>query len=171
GYFQHVIEFGLAHDLTSFLRAGLAGALAKKRRRSGGSCGDKSPHRHGTIGNWRFLSGSLPRSNFHDRKGQIVGATTAHRPLGPANDQLEIGSKPMRKFALSVALLAAASLSTAALAADSTASGTIKALDAKACTVTLDTSTVYHFDAKCDLSKFKVGEKVAITWAAKNNAD
>ena len=76
----------------------------------------------------------------------------------------------MRKFALSLALLAAASLSTAALAADSTASGKIKALDAKACTVTLDNSTVYHFDAKCDLSKFKVGEKVAITWSAKNNA-
>jgi hypothetical protein len=77
----------------------------------------------------------------------------------------------MRSFALSLVLLAAAGVSTAALAADSTTSGAIKTLDAKACTVTLDNSTVYHFDAKCDFSKFKVGEKVAITWAAKNNAD
>ena len=77
----------------------------------------------------------------------------------------------MRKLALSLVLLAAAGLSTAALAADSTATGKIKALDAKACTVTLDNSTVYHFDAKCDLSKFKAGEKVTITWAAKDNAD
>jgi Cu/Ag efflux protein CusF len=78
----------------------------------------------------------------------------------------------MRKFVLSLAILAAAGLSTVAFAAaDNIASGSIKALDGKACTVTLDNSTVYHFDAKCDLSKFKVGEKVAITWAAKNNAD
>ena len=77
----------------------------------------------------------------------------------------------MRKLALSAALLAVAGLSTAALAADSTSTGAIKALDAKACTVTLDNSTVYHFDAKCDFSKLKVGEKVTITWAAKNNAD
>ena len=76
----------------------------------------------------------------------------------------------MRKFALSLALLAAASLSTAALAADSTASGKIKALDAKACTVTLDNSTVYHFDAKCDLSKFKVGEMVGGPGAVKDGA-
>ena len=51
------------------------------------------------------------------------------------------------------------------------AEGGTKALDAKACTVTLDNSTVYHFDAKCDFSKLKVGEKVAITWEAKNNQD
>ena len=79
----------------------------------------------------------------------------------------------MRKFALSLAVLAAAGLSSAAFAdtAPSTATGAIKALDAKACTVTLDNSTVYHFDAKCDFSKLKVGEKVSITWTAKNNAD
>jgi Cu/Ag efflux protein CusF len=77
----------------------------------------------------------------------------------------------MRKFALSLVLLTAAGLSTAAVAADSTATGKIKTLDAKACTVTLDNSTVYHFDAKCDFSKLKVGEKVAITWTSKNNAD
>jgi hypothetical protein len=77
----------------------------------------------------------------------------------------------MRKFALSLALLAATGLASGAMAADSTTTGKIKALDAKACTVTLDTSTVYHFEPKCDFAKFKVGEKVAITWATKNNAD
>ena len=40
----------------------------------------------------------------------------------------------MRKLALSLVLLAAAGLSTAALAADSTATGKIKALDAKVTT-------------------------------------
>jgi Cu/Ag efflux protein CusF len=79
----------------------------------------------------------------------------------------------MRKLVLSLAVLTATGLSSVAFAdtAPSTATGAIKALDAKACTVTLDNSTVYHFDAKCDFSKLKVGEKVAITWAAKDNAD
>jgi len=78
----------------------------------------------------------------------------------------------MRKLILSLAVVAAG-LSSAAIAANApaTATGAIKALDAKACTVTLDNSTVYHFDAKCDFSKLKVGEKVAITWEAKNNQD
>ena len=58
----------------------------------------------------------------------------------------------------------------AAAAAPTTTTGTIKALDAKACTVTLDT-TVYHFDPKCDFSKLTVGEKVSITWTAKDKAD
>jgi hypothetical protein len=80
----------------------------------------------------------------------------------------------MRKFLiplLLVASVAAPSLALAATAPANTVNGAIKALDAKDCTVTLDNSTVYHFDAKCDFSTLTVGEKVAITWATKDNAD
>ena len=49
--------------------------------------------------------------------------------------------------------------------------GTIKAINAKAETVTLDNKTVYYFPAKVDLSKVKVGEKGAITWTAKGKKD
>jgi hypothetical protein len=41
--------------------------------------------------------------------------------------------------------------------------GTIKALDAKACTVTIGTRVI-HFAEKCDFAKFKVGERVKLTW-------
>jgi hypothetical protein len=79
----------------------------------------------------------------------------------------------MRNIILPLIVVAGAGLASAALAATAaptTTTGTIKALDAKACTVTLD-QTIYHFNPKCDFSKLKVGEKVAITWTAKNNAD
>ena len=79
----------------------------------------------------------------------------------------------MRNFIMPLVVVATigfASASFAAAAAPTTTTGTIKALDAKACTVTLD-ATVYHFDPKCDFSKLTVGEKVAVTWTAKDNAD
>lgn len=79
----------------------------------------------------------------------------------------------MRNFVMPLIVVAAAgfaSVAMAAAAAPTTTTGTIKSLDAKACTVTLD-ATVYHFDPKCDFSKLTVGEKVAVTWTAKNNAD
>jgi hypothetical protein len=44
-----------------------------------------------------------------------------------------------------------------------TLTGAIKALDAKACTVTIGTRVI-HFAQKCDFSKFKVGERVKLTW-------
>jgi Cu/Ag efflux protein CusF len=49
-----------------------------------------------------------------------------------------------------------------------TTDGTIKAIDAKACTITLDNKAVYHFVAKCDFSKLTAGEKVAVTWQTKH---
>jgi hypothetical protein len=49
--------------------------------------------------------------------------------------------------------------------------GIIKAINTKAETVTLDNKTVYYFPAKFDLSKVKVGEKVAVTWTAKGKKD
>lgn len=93
----------------------------------------------------------------------------------------------MRKLALSVLILAAFG-ATSAMAATAPAKpamtkpavtapaptvtdGVIKAINAKAETVTLDNKTVYHFPAKFDLSKVKVGEKVAITWTAKGKKD
>lgn len=42
--------------------------------------------------------------------------------------------------------------------------GTIKAIDAKAMTVTMDDGTVYDFAATMKLAGFKVGEKVMIGW-------
>lgn len=48
-----------------------------------------------------------------------------------------------------------------------TTRGTIKLIDAKACTITLISKSVYQFGPKCDFTKLKVGEKVAIKWAPK----
>lgn len=72
----------------------------------------------------------------------------------------------MRKLTIALALVAGLA-STAAMAAATTTTGAIKAMDAKACTVTLDSGSVYYFGTKCDFSKLKAGEKVAITWTAK----
>lgn len=88
----------------------------------------------------------------------------------------------MRKLALPLLIVAALG-ATSAMAATTTTpakpaavvptvtNGMIKALSAKACTVTLDNKTTYYFAAKCDFSKLKVGEKVAVTWTAKGKKD
>jgi len=88
----------------------------------------------------------------------------------------------MRKLALPILIVAALG-ATSAMAATATTTpakpavvptvtnGMIKALSAKACTVTLDNKTTYYFAAKCDFSKLKVGEKVAVTWTAKGKKD
>ena len=70
----------------------------------------------------------------------------------------------MRKFLIPLMLVASVGASTMAFAAGSTAHGTIQSMDAKACTVTLADKAVYQFAAKCDFSKLKAGEKVAITY-------
>ena len=72
----------------------------------------------------------------------------------------------MRKVLLA-AILATSVLSAQAFAADSTAAGAIKALDAAKCTITLADGKVYQFAAKCDFSKLKVGDKVTITFTTK----
>ena len=43
-------------------------------------------------------------------------------------------------------------------------SGTIKSTDAKARTVTLETGRIYHSEARLDLSRFKSGDKVSVTY-------
>ena len=89
----------------------------------------------------------------------------------------------MRKLALPLLIVAALSASSAMAAttpakpapkpapAPTVTDGVIKSINAKAETVTLDNKTVYYFPAKFDLSKVKVGEKVAITWTAKGKKD
>jgi len=47
------------------------------------------------------------------------------------------------------------------------ARGTIKLIDAKACTITLTSRNVYQFGPSCDFAKLKVGERVSIKWAPK----
>jgi len=89
----------------------------------------------------------------------------------------------MNKLVLPLLLVAALG-SSSAMAATATKSapmkaaitptvtdGVIKAINVKAETVTLDNKTVYYFAKKFDLSKVKVGEKVAITWTAKGKKD
>ena len=69
----------------------------------------------------------------------------------------------MNKFLLPLALMAALATGSAAFAATNTAvTGTLKALNAKACTATVNKS-VYHFAKGCDFSKLKVGERVTVT--------
>lgn len=78
----------------------------------------------------------------------------------------------MRKIFLPVLLVASLGVSSAAMAATMhTTKGAIKALDAKACTVTLVNKDVFHLGAKCDLSKLSVGENVTVTWHVKNKLD
>lgn len=72
----------------------------------------------------------------------------------------------MRSKIITLALIAG--LGTAAFAATDT-TGTIKAIDAKALTVTLDDGQSYHLPAGFDSKAFKVGEKVVISWEAKGD--
>ena len=70
----------------------------------------------------------------------------------------------MRKFALPLVLVASLGVSSIAMAAtDSTVTGAIKTLDAKNHAVTIE-KTTYHFAKTIDLSKFKVGENVTVTF-------
>jgi hypothetical protein len=91
----------------------------------------------------------------------------------------------MLKLALPLAIVAALGASSAmaattpakpapmkpAVAAPTVTDGIIKTINLKAETVTLDNKVVYYFAKKFDLSKVKVGEKVAITWTAKGKKD
>jgi hypothetical protein len=77
----------------------------------------------------------------------------------------------MHKLTLPLALAAFVATGTLAFAAtDHTVTGTLKAIDAKAETVTLGKS-VYHFAKGFDLSPFKVGEKVALTYHVSKKLD
>ena len=73
----------------------------------------------------------------------------------------------MRSKILPVILVASMSFGAAAFAAATATKGTIKAIDAKAMTVTLDNGTAYHLPAGFKVADLKVGEKVVVSWEAK----
>lgn len=77
----------------------------------------------------------------------------------------------MRKLVLPLTLAAFVATGSVAFAAtDHTVTGTLKAIDAKAETVTLGKS-VYHFAKGFDLSGFRVGEKVTLTYHISKKLD
>ncbi len=80
----------------------------------------------------------------------------------------------MRKLVLPFLIIASLGASSAAMAATmsmprpvipigTVTKGVVKLINAKACTVTLTDRRVFQFAPKCDFSKLKVHEKVAIT--------
>jgi hypothetical protein len=77
----------------------------------------------------------------------------------------------MRKFVLPLILVASLGASSLAMAAASSAQGTIKAIDAKALTLTLDNGTVYKLPASFKVADLKTGEKVKVTWQKMGTAN
>jgi Cu/Ag efflux protein CusF len=69
----------------------------------------------------------------------------------------------MRKSA--IALAAAALFGTVAVASAADVSGTIKSIDMTAKTVTLDNGQIYKLPSTFDEAKFKVGDKVKVTYS------
>ena len=79
----------------------------------------------------------------------------------------------MRAKLLPLVLVAGVSFAGASFAAGTDVSGTIKTIDSKAMTVTLEDGKVYQLPTGFKLDAFKVGEKVKITSetkAGKNDA-
>lgn len=80
----------------------------------------------------------------------------------------------MRNFVLPlilVASLGASSMAMAATATPTTTEGTIKALDAKAMTLTLVDGSIYNLAKTIKIASLKVGEKVKVTWSKVGAAD
>lgn len=69
-----------------------------------------------------------------------------------------------------ITLVATLATAGAALAAPTVTMGTIKALDAKAHTVTLADGSVYQLPKAIKAEAFRPGEKVKITWEMKGKA-
>ncbi|MEO8241219.1 MAG: DUF1344 domain-containing protein [bacterium] len=74
------------------------------------------------------------------------------------------------KFASALLMTAAVMVGSSVFAASMQAAGTIKAIDAKAMTVTMSDGTVYTLPAGFKLTDFKVGESVKLTWEQKGTA-
>ena len=70
-------------------------------------------------------------------------------------------------FASVVLLTASLGFASAALAAPTYTVGTIKAIDAKVMSVTLQDGTLYMLPKGVKLDGFKVGEKVSLMWEMK----
>jgi Cu/Ag efflux protein CusF len=71
------------------------------------------------------------------------------------------------KFASIIMLTATLGFASAALATATDTVGTIKAIDAKALSVTLQDGIVYMLPKGVKLDGFKVGEKVSLMWEMK----
>lgn len=72
-------------------------------------------------------------------------------------------------FATIVLLTASLGFASAALATPTDTIGTIKAIDAKVLSVTLQDGTVYMFPNGVKLDGYKVGEKVSLIWEMKGS--
>ena len=70
-------------------------------------------------------------------------------------------------FASIVLLTAGLGFASAAMAASTDTVGTIKSIDAKVMSVTLQDGTIYMFPKGAKLDGFKVGEKVSLIWEMK----
>jgi Cu/Ag efflux protein CusF len=70
----------------------------------------------------------------------------------------------MKRILLPAVLAVSLAATGLAMAAPSAASGTIKAIDHTAMTLTLSDGTVYALPKGFDASKLKVGEKVSVAW-------
>lgn len=75
----------------------------------------------------------------------------------------------MRSKILPLVLVASMSFGAVAFAAATDTSGTIKSIDEKAMTITLEDGTSYHLPAGFKLADLKVGEKVVVSWEAKGD--
>lgn len=74
----------------------------------------------------------------------------------------------MRYLLASAAIAATLVAAPAAFAANQTATGSIKAYDAKTHSITLDNGTTYALPAKMKAPTLKAGEKVQVSWVLKN---
>lgn len=76
----------------------------------------------------------------------------------------------MRIRMLPLVLVASLAAGSAALAAASTATGTIKSIDTAKMEITLSDGTVYMLPKGFKVADLKVGEKVSVTWDMANGA-
>ena len=72
----------------------------------------------------------------------------------------------MKRLVLPIA--AAALLAVGSMAFGATATGTIKSIDTKKATVTLQSGEVFSVPSTMKLGSFKVGEKLKVTYSASN---
>jgi len=70
----------------------------------------------------------------------------------------------MRKFLVPAAAAVLLATSSMSFAATSSTTGTVKAYDAKAMTLTLQDGTVFHLPKHFKDPGIKVGEKVSVSW-------
>jgi Cu/Ag efflux protein CusF len=76
----------------------------------------------------------------------------------------------MRKSVIPASIVALAVLAGSTLAAATTATGTIKLLDPASHKLTLSSGQIFVTPASWDFKKYKVGEKVKVSYEMKNGA-